>query len=308
MPFLFLSDLSAVGLTPYRNLRTTNLTRYSGRFIAESKPLVQRLVASGLDIESFLIDEKYVEEAESWLPQQRDIFVVSGKQVSELIGFDFHRGYLACGLRPKNFDLRRDLSSLPQNWLGVMVVGVQDPENMGSILRSCAALGISDVLIGPECVDPFARRVLRVSMGNAFKLRFFEAPSPTESMAVCTELGIESVAACLVKSSVELSDFRTRGPHPDDPRQRSSRFTADRSGGSSTMRPNRNGAWNGFSQCERGSRNNTAPFASSNRLKPRFGLNFQKTSKQESKVCWARGIMNDSLCLLPQGNLERMIM
>ena len=68
MPVHRVTDLSPSRLDPYRNLRTTNLTRASGKFIAESKPLVQRLVASGMAIDSFLVDEKYIEEAVGWLP------------------------------------------------------------------------------------------------------------------------------------------------------------------------------------------------------------------------------------------------
>lgn len=212
MPVHRLSDLTSTRLDPYRHLRTTNLTRVSGRFIAESKTLVKRLVASGIAIDSFLIDESYLDEAIRWLPPEIDLFSIPGPYVSELIGFDFHRGYLACGMRPDFHRLERGTFELTGNWLGVLLVGLQDPENMGSIFRTCAALGISDVLIGPECVDPFARRVLRVSMGNAFKLRFFEALDPIAAMGLCSEIGIESIAACLSETSEELRQFRRKGP------------------------------------------------------------------------------------------------
>lgn len=212
MPIHRLTDLTSDRLDPYRNLRTTNLTRHSGRFIAESKPLVQRLIASGMDVDSFLIDEKYLDEAVSWLPRDVDLFVVSGEQVSELIGFSFHRGYLACGIRPLFLQVSKESLRPTREWMGVMLVGVQDPENMGSIFRSCAALGISDVFIGPECVDPFARRVLRVSMGNAFKLQLYEVSEPVAAIEICKESGIESVAACLTDASEELSRFRRSGP------------------------------------------------------------------------------------------------
>jgi tRNA G18 (ribose-2'-O)-methylase SpoU len=97
-----------------------------------------------------------------------------------------------------------------EGWTGAYLIGVQDPENMGSILRSCAAFGIEDVLIGPQCVDPFARRVLRVSMGNAFKLKLYDAPEPVEALAAMHELGIETVAACLRDDSVELTQWQRR--------------------------------------------------------------------------------------------------
>ena len=77
---------------------------------------------------------------------------------------------------------------------------------------SGAALGISDVLIGPECVDPFARRVLRVSMGNAFNLRLFDVQESLSALEYCHSIGMETIAACLSKSSEELSGFRRNGP------------------------------------------------------------------------------------------------
>ena len=212
MPVHRLTNLDSSRLDPYRNIRTTNLTRVSGRFIAESKPLVQRLVASGFEIDSFLVDDKYIDEAVGWLPPETDMFAISGEAVSELIGFSFHRGYLACGIRPKFRQVQSGSFDLSSKWMGCMLVGVQDPENMGSIFRTCAALGICDVLIGPECVDPFARRVLRVSMGNAFTLRFFEALEPLSMLETCKAMGIESIAACLSESSQELSEFRRNGP------------------------------------------------------------------------------------------------
>ncbi len=212
MPVIRLTDLNSRRLDPYRNLRTTNLTRVSGRFIAESKPLVLRLVESGIGIDSFVIDEKYIEEATRCLPSHVDLFAVPGDLVSELIGFAFHRGYLACGIRPKFQIVEEAVWELTTRWVGVMLVGLQDPENMGSIFRTCAALGISDILVGPECVDPFARRVLRVSMGNAFKLRFFEVSDPMATLKWCSDNGVESIAACLSKRSEELSGFKRNGP------------------------------------------------------------------------------------------------
>jgi tRNA G18 (ribose-2'-O)-methylase SpoU len=202
-------------LDPYRHLRTSNLTRFSGRFIAESRPLVQRLLASPVAVESVLIDEKFLDEAMVWIPETTSVLVVPTDAIEELVGFHFHRGYLACGIRPakRTWPEPRSVSELrhtePQYpWTGAYLIGVQDPENMGSILRSCSAFGIQDVLIGPECVDPFARRVLRVSMGNAFKLKLFEAVDPRETLAAMHLQNIQTVAACLSDDSLELTRWQ----------------------------------------------------------------------------------------------------
>lgn len=219
MPLIRIDDLQSRTLDPYRNLRTTNLTRFSGRFIAESRPLVQRLLASSVEVESVLLDEAFLDEAIPRIPQDVNTIVVPSALVSELIGFNFHRGYLACGIRPKAGTLEDFLKDRPlladpsraERWTGAMVVGVQDPENLGSILRSCSALGIQDVFMGPQCVDPYARRVLRVSMGNAFKLRFYEIKDVAPSLAKLHSHHIETLAACLTDDSEELSTFTRNG-------------------------------------------------------------------------------------------------
>jgi tRNA G18 (ribose-2'-O)-methylase SpoU len=217
-----IASLEDPRLEAYRSLRTTNLTRFSGRFIAESRPLVQRLLASGLEVESILVDQDDLDQARDWLPDDVPILVVPHESIAELIGFHFHRGFIACGKRPPMIPwdpalLAGPLGTMEADWTGVMLVGVQDPENMGSIFRSCAALGIRHVVLGPNCVDPFARRVLRVSMGNAFKLSFFSVPESTiggipSMLRVAQGLGIESLAACLSAKSVELKQYRRRGP------------------------------------------------------------------------------------------------
>jgi tRNA G18 (ribose-2'-O)-methylase SpoU len=211
-----IASLEDPRLAPYRHLRTSNLTRYSGRFIAESKPLVERLLSSPLAVESVLVDEKFLEEALGWISPGVPILAIPSDSISELVGFHFHRGYLACGFRPAPHRLPilggGSVETLPSGWTGAYLIGVQDPENMGSLLRSCAAFGIEDVLLGPHCVDPFARRVLRVSMGNAFKLRLHEAPAPEATLAELHRHGIDSVAACLWKDSIELSAWQRTRP------------------------------------------------------------------------------------------------
>lgn len=57
----------------------------------------------------------------------------------------------------------------------VVLDGVQDTGNLGTILRTAAAAGIADVLLSPGCAQAWAPRVLRAGMGAHFALRIHES-------------------------------------------------------------------------------------------------------------------------------------
>jgi len=56
----------------------------------------------------------------------------------------------------------------------VLLDAIQDAGNLGSILRSTAAAGISDIFLGPGCAQAWSPRVLRAAMGTHFALRIHE--------------------------------------------------------------------------------------------------------------------------------------
>jgi tRNA G18 (ribose-2'-O)-methylase SpoU len=66
--------------------------------------------------------------------------------------------------------------------LVVACIDIHDPTNLGGILRNCAAFGVDGVLLSARCADPFSRRVLRVSMGTAFKLRIGKLSEPENEL------------------------------------------------------------------------------------------------------------------------------
>jgi len=74
---------------------------------------------------------------------------------------------------PPEHALLMDLGPEPTGPLAPRVIGawgIQDPGNLGAILRSAAAFGFQEALLGPGCADAFHPRALRGSMGAAFLL------------------------------------------------------------------------------------------------------------------------------------------
>ena len=67
-------------------------------------------------------------------------------------------------------------SPTPATMMGscVLLEAIQDAGNLGSIIRSSAAAGISDIFLGPGCAQVWSPRVLRAAMGAHFSLRIYE--------------------------------------------------------------------------------------------------------------------------------------
>jgi tRNA G18 (ribose-2'-O)-methylase SpoU len=193
-------------LTAYRHLKETNATRWAQRFVAEGEKLVVRLLASGLPVESLLVGQRHAERFCDLGGPALAVYVVPDAWIEQIVGFDFHRGVLACGQRPA----RRRLSDLaaPTGVQTTVVVcpNVQDPENLGAILRLSGAFGVDAVLVGPDCPNPFSRRVLRVSMGAAFALPIVEADDlETELAALADAWGCERWGTVLDVSAEPLA-------------------------------------------------------------------------------------------------------
>jgi RNA methyltransferase, TrmH family len=64
----------------------------------------------------------------------------------------------------------RPPSASPLQQLGVVLETIQDPGNLGTILRTAAAAGADAVCLSPDCADPFSPKVLRASAGAGLRL------------------------------------------------------------------------------------------------------------------------------------------
>ncbi|HVC11288.1 MAG TPA: RNA methyltransferase [Burkholderiales bacterium] len=67
---------------------------------------------------------------------------------------------------------RQDLAASP---CCAFLEGLQDAGNVGAILRSAAAFGVSDVVLGRGCADPWSPKALRAGMGGHFALRLAQS-------------------------------------------------------------------------------------------------------------------------------------
>ncbi len=199
-------------MAPYQDMRHRNWTWVSGIFIAEGPLLAERLMQSSYQLHSVLVEQRYAEQYAQMAPADVPILVAPHDVVEQLVGFNFHRGVLACGFRKPELELTSELQieSATETWLGL--VAVNDPENLGGMLRTAAGLGIRRIWLGPGTGDPLSRRALRVSMGNALFLEIYRSSKSHTALNTLKQLGVEVVATALSENSQRLEKANRNGP------------------------------------------------------------------------------------------------
>ena len=89
----------------------------------------------------------------------------------------------------------------------LLVEDIQDPGNLGSILRSAAAAGCDAVFLSPGCADAWSPKVLRAGMGGHFVLSILESADLIEVAAEFTG----KIAAASLRADKSLYDSNLRG-------------------------------------------------------------------------------------------------
>ncbi len=88
---------------------------------------------------------------------------------------------------------------------------VQDPNNMGAIMRTALGFGYDNVVVSSKCADVFSRKVIRTSMTASVKLNVLKVADMVDFTHRLNEKGFTTVAACL-EGAQELGTVPTNLP------------------------------------------------------------------------------------------------
>jgi tRNA G18 (ribose-2'-O)-methylase SpoU len=175
-------------------------------FVAEGRILVEDLLAWGragqARVVAVLAETGQAEAVRPLLPEGTELLVATRPELEALAGFPFHRGLMAAALVPA----QRDEEALRACSRLLVLPAVADAENLGQLLRTAAALGMDGALLGPG-PDPYSRRVVRVSMGTAWKLPLWRQDDLWTALAGWRDRGGEVVAAALTSLSIPVRDW-----------------------------------------------------------------------------------------------------
>jgi tRNA G18 (ribose-2'-O)-methylase SpoU len=158
-------------VSAYLDIRERDLAGRQGRFIAEGKVVLEMLFAA----------ERFTAES---------VLILANR----IAGFHMHRGILAIGRKGAAQPAEALLDTLPARALIVVLVGIANHDNMGSIFRNAAAFGADAVFLDTTCCDPLYRKAIRVSVGAVLKVPFASFTETVGFTAALDRLGFGQFA------------------------------------------------------------------------------------------------------------------
>ncbi len=215
MKVLRIDSLSIPGLEPYLTMRRPTDHRERGIFVAEGEKVVRRLVRSGVGIVSLLLTEDWLEKYSPLLEGrllEEGVFVAPRKLLEEIVGYRLHQGIMAIGRVPPEKNVFETGSGDFKPRLFVALDGIANSENMGVIVRNCAAFGVHILIVGETSCDPYLRRSVRNSMGTIFQLPVSRSEDLQETLKkLRSELGTRIIAAHPQEGSEEITQVDLTG-------------------------------------------------------------------------------------------------
>ena len=131
----------------------------TGLFLAEGEKLLAEIRRAGWSIEALLALETHFEAV--------DGYGLTAEQLERVSGFRTAPEVLAV--------VRKPLSFRPPTWvpgtLALVLDGLQDPGNVGTLIRTAAWFGFAAVFHTAETADPFGPKAVQASMGALFRVK-----------------------------------------------------------------------------------------------------------------------------------------
>jgi len=166
-----------------------------GLFMAEGDLVVERALDAGCDAVAVLVDVAKPPSVVARMPGDVPIYAGGDRMRAMVTQLGVPQGIVALFARPAR--ITADALAVQSTRL-VVIEAVDNPINVGSIVRNAIALGWDGMIFDYTSADPLSRRSLRVSMGQAIG---FPAARTTDLLAELARLSASGFTVCALTPS-----------------------------------------------------------------------------------------------------------
>jgi tRNA G18 (ribose-2'-O)-methylase SpoU len=179
----------------------------AGHFVAEGDLVVERALDAGCEPVVALADAGDVERFERLLGRlDIDVYVGGDAVRRAVLGLGVALPVVAVFRRPPRPSSTALLATAARL---VVLEGIDNPANVGAVVRNAAGLGWDAILLDATSADPLARRALRVSMGAALRVPFARSDHLVDDLRGAR--GVETFALTPSTDATPLDDVRPTG-------------------------------------------------------------------------------------------------
>ncbi len=154
-----LTSLKNPKVLAWRSLKERKGRKETGCFLVEGRKMVEEALSSAFSVETLLVSESH--GADFSLPEDVPAYLLPDHVFAALCDTKTPQGIAAV--------VRMRAAPVTGSCL-LALDDVQDPGNVGTILRTADAAGFDGVLLSDKCADVFSPKVLRATMGSIFRM------------------------------------------------------------------------------------------------------------------------------------------
>lgn len=181
-------------------------------FAVEGLRLCYDAFLSGILIdEIYYTDEaakKFSEKIDELISYAKRAYCVPGEILKEISDTKTPQGVVCvCEKLDKQFSL----NTISNENKIIVLEDIQDPRNLGTILRTAEALGMNFIVMSKGCCDVYNPKVLRGSMGAAFRVKTFVAGEICAAIECLKKVDFKVLAAVPDKSASLITDINLSG-------------------------------------------------------------------------------------------------
>lgn len=161
-----LSSLHNEKIKYLKSLQQKKYRKVHGCYLIEGRRLLTEALERGAEITAVAVEKDRMESFQELLLQvkEAELFVTTDTVLRALCLTEAPEGIVAC-VKIKQCD-----HALTEGNLMLILDGLQDPGNLGTILRTANACGVKDVYLSANCVEIYNPKVVRSAMGALFAL------------------------------------------------------------------------------------------------------------------------------------------
>lgn len=174
----------------------------AGAFIAEGARLVEDAAKSGMRISSLFYTaeayEKYRLYIDAALRVCREAYTLEPHAAALLATTKSSQGvYAVCEIPRGEKEIQGKI---------IVLENIQDPSNMGTMLRTAEAMGIGCAVLSGCCCDVYSPKVLRGSMGAVFRLNLKHFGEPAQACRSLREMGYKVYGSVPLESALKINE------------------------------------------------------------------------------------------------------